>query len=118
MQFSAATIQKLQAVLKSAVNLDEGGVPGMTAVIFDKFGTELFVHSEGTRGASSTESMGPEHIIWLASCTKILTALSVMQLVERGSLSLDDGAQLEALCPEIADVQVLRDDGTLEPKRR
>ncbi|KAM3501933.1 hypothetical protein MY10362_005204 [Beauveria mimosiformis] len=46
-----------------------------------------------------------------------MTALSVMQLVERGSLSLDDGEQLETLCPELKDVRVLLDDATLEPKR-
>ncbi|KAK3177520.1 hypothetical protein K4F52_009718 [Lecanicillium sp. MT-2017a] len=61
--------------------------------------------------------MTPDSIYWIASCTKMLTALSCMQLVERGQLSLDDSDQLEKLCPELRDVQVLKKDGTLEPKR-
>ncbi|OAA46547.1 Beta-lactamase-type transpeptidase fold domain containing protein [Beauveria brongniartii RCEF 3172] len=117
MPFSDATVQSLKKILGDAVNLENGGVPGISAVVFDKAGNELLLHSAGTLGASSREPLTPEHVFWMASCTKIVTALSVMQLVERGSLSLDDGEQLEALCPELKDVQVLRDDGTLEPKR-
>lgn len=41
-----------------------------------------------------------------------------MQLVEQGMLSLDDADQVERLCPELTDVQVLQSDGTLVPKRR
>ncbi|KAH8712597.1 Acyltransferase LovD [Beauveria bassiana] len=118
MPFSDATVQSLKKILGNAVNLENGGVPGISAVVFDKAGNELLVHSAGTVGASSTEPLTPEHVFWIASCTKIVTALSVMQLVERGSLSLDDSEQLETLCPELKDVQVLRDDGTLEPKRK
>ncbi|KAJ6785523.1 hypothetical protein PWT90_03814 [Aphanocladium album] len=36
----------------------------------------------------------------------MVTAMSVMQLVERGSLSLDDSTQLETLCPELKEVGV------------
>ncbi|OAA70443.1 Beta-lactamase-type transpeptidase fold domain containing protein [Cordyceps fumosorosea ARSEF 2679] len=111
-------------ILDAAVNVNDGGVPGITAVVFDKTGTELFLHSAGTRGLSASasspaaEPMTPEHVFWIASCTKMVTALCVMQLVERGRLALDDADQLEALCPELRDVQVLRDgDGVLEPKR-
>ncbi|KGQ05251.1 hypothetical protein BBAD15_g9518 [Beauveria bassiana D1-5] len=119
MPFSDATVQSLKKILGNAVNLENGGVPGISAVVFDKAGNELLVHSAGTLGATSAEPLTPEHVFWMASCTKIVTALSVMQLVERGSLSLDDSEQLETLCPELKDVQVLRDDGgTLEPKRK
>ncbi|KAJ3496083.1 hypothetical protein NLG97_g2930 [Lecanicillium saksenae] len=117
MSFSATTIQGLKDIIGAAVKADDGGVPGITAVVFDRSGTELFVHSVGKCGASSTKPLTPGHVFWMASCTKIVTAMSVMQLVERGSLSLDDGAELEALCPELKEVQVLRDDGTLEPKK-
>lgn len=117
MSFSTTTIQNLKDILGAAVDSAEGGVPGISAVVFDKAGRELFMHAAGTRGASSTEPLTPEHVFWIASCTKMVTALSVMQLVESGRLSLDDGEQLERLCPELKAVQVLRDDGKLEPKR-
>lgn len=115
MKFSEETTQQLRAGIDGVV--ETGGVPGTTAVVFDKNGDELFVHSAGKRGARSNEPMTPDSIYWIASCTKMLTALSCMQLVERGQLSLDDSDQLEKLCPELRDVQVLKKDGTLEPKR-
>ncbi|EGX91563.1 Beta-lactamase-type transpeptidase fold domain containing protein [Cordyceps militaris CM01] len=118
MTFSATTVQSLKDILAAAVNVQDGGVPGITAVVFDKTGRELLVHSAGTLGASSAAPLTPAHVFWMASCTKVVTVVGVMQLVEAARLSLDDAAQLEALCPELRDVQVLRDDGALEPKRR
>lgn len=118
MPFSTTAIRALKDIVEAAVIPENGGVPGITAVVFDKAGNELFVHSAGTRGASSIDVLTPEHVFWIASCTKMLTALSIMQLVERGRVSLDDSQQLEELCPELRKVQVLRDDGILEPKRR
>ncbi len=117
MPFSTDTVHNLKDIVGAAVNSADGGVPGISVVVFDKAGHELFVHASGTRGASSTEPLTPEHVFWIASCTKMVTALGVLQLVEGGRLSLDDSDQLETLCPELKDVQVLRDDGTLEPKR-
>jgi CubicO group peptidase (beta-lactamase class C family) len=48
----------------------------------------------------------------------MIVGVAVMQLVERGVLSLDDSAQVESLCPELKAVQVLKADGTLVPKKR
>ncbi|TKA72630.1 hypothetical protein B0A55_05973 [Friedmanniomyces simplex] len=53
-----------------------------------------------------------------ASCTKIITGVACMQLVEQGKLSLDDPAQVEGLCPELKDVKVLQPDGSLVAKKR
>jgi len=59
-----------------------------------------------------------EHIFWIASCTKLLVGIACMQLVEQGTLSLDDATQAERLCPELKQVQVLQVDGTLGKKER
>ena len=40
-----------------------------------------------------------------------------MQLVEKGVLKLDDGNQLEGLCPELKDLPVLM-DGVVEKKNK
>lgn len=34
--------------------------------------------------------MKPDTTMWIASCTKLVTAISVLQCVEKGLLSLDD----------------------------
>ncbi|PSR93646.1 beta-lactamase/transpeptidase-like protein [Coniella lustricola] len=46
-----------------------------------------------------------DHYMWAASCTKLLTSISIMQLVEQGRLGLDD-AVYEVL-PELADVKII-----------
>lgn len=55
-------------------------------------------------------------VFWIASCTKLLATIVCMQAVEQGILKLDDHEQVYELCPELAKVQVLQDDGTLIDK--
>lgn len=59
-----------------------------------------------------------DRIYWLASCTKLVTAIACMQLVEQKRLALDDGNQLEELCPELRDVKVLESDGSMTEKNK
>ncbi len=61
--------------------------------------------------------MATDNVFWIASCTKMLTALACMQQVERGVLKLDDSEQLENLCPELKSLKVLNKHGKLETKR-
>lgn len=56
-------------------------------------------------------------IFWIASCTKMLTGVACMQLVEQGLLKLDDSEETERLCPELRELKVLLPDGTLEEKK-
>jgi CubicO group peptidase (beta-lactamase class C family) len=79
-------------------------------------GKELFAHAAGKRGFGSEEPMTLDSIFWIASCTKMITGIACMQLVEQGKLSLDDAAQTEKLCPELKDLQVLQPDGKLVAK--
>lgn len=46
-------------------------------------------------------------VFWIASCTKLITSIACMQLVECGTLLLDSSEQLESFAPELRDVQVL-----------
>jgi CubicO group peptidase (beta-lactamase class C family) len=43
--------------------------------------------------------------------------MACMQACEQGKLSLDDAEQVKKLCPELKDVKVLKDDGTLEDRK-
>lgn len=85
---------------------------------------ELFAYSSGagplhTRGAIITAGdQGDDDILWLASCTKLVTSIACMQLVEEGNLALDDVHQVETLCPELRDVKVVQEDGSLVEKKR
>ncbi|KAH8679316.1 beta-lactamase family protein [Ilyonectria robusta] len=92
------------------------GLPGTAVVVVGRDGEELFAHAAGKRGITSKEPMSLDTIFWIASCTKVITAIACMQLVEKGILDLDDGSHLERLCPELRDLKVLRPDGFLEVK--
>lgn len=48
----------------------------------------------------------------------MITDIACMQLVEQGRLSFDDAGQIEHLCPELKEIQVLQKDGRLVDKRR
>src|SRR5438105_13814421 len=89
-----------------------GDVPGVVAAA----ATDKGVIFEGAAGDLKQDS-----VLWIASMTKAVTGAAVMQLVERGKLSLD--APAADIVPEIAGKQVLVSigvDGTIKtrpPKR-
>ena len=98
------------------------GLPYASAVLVGRERTALFEHSSGTTAAAgqqpALDKPGSDDILWLASCTKLVTTIACLQLVEQDRLSLDDSNQVEAICPELKNVMVLLKDGTLVPKMR
>lgn len=111
-------VNALRAALEAACSDPTTGVPGAVAVVVDKNGDELFSHAAGRRGVASSDKMTTDSVFWIASCTKVVTGIACMQLVEKGVLRLDDGEQVEHLCPELKTLKVLRADGTLEAKNK
>ena len=76
--------------------------------------SELFHHEavspsisqdDDGQSAPGSQNLPDEHVndrvYWFASCTKLITAIARMQLVEQNKLALDDEYQLEGLCPEL-----------------
>jgi len=117
-QFSSATLKSLRQTVDTACADHKTGIPGSTVVVVGRDGKELFAHCAGNRGVNSNEPMTKDSIYWIASCTKVIVGIACMQLVEKGILALDDSKLLERLCPELKDVKVLQDDGTLVEKKR
>ncbi|KAI1408495.1 beta-lactamase/transpeptidase-like protein [Hypoxylon sp. FL1857] len=122
MNFSEEAAAELRSIVEQSIvtgaEATASTVPGTCCVIVDKDGTELFTHSAGKRGIRSKEPMTLDNTFWIASCTKAITGFAIMQLVEKGQLSLDDAAQVEGLCPELKDIKVLKDNGTFEAKKK
>jgi CubicO group peptidase (beta-lactamase class C family) len=102
---STEGLQKLKLLLQNAVQSD---LPLGSASIVNA-DQELF-HHEALSSAVPVQA--GEKVFWLASCTKLVTAIACMQLVEQGKLALDDGDQLETLCPYLRSVQVVELDGS------
>lgn len=118
MSLSAESLNRLRDIVDSSCADQKTGIPGVTVVVVGKDGNELFAHSAGKRGVSSNDDMTLDTIFWIASCTKALTGVACLQVVEKGLLKLDDGENLEKILPELKDFDVLRADGTIEKKKR
>lgn len=118
MGFSSKAAGNLKSAIDKACADAEKGLPGVVGVVVGKDGKEQFAYATGKRGFGSPDPMTLETIFWIASCTKMITGLACMQLVERGELSLDNATQVERLCPELKDLEVLQSDGSLVAKKR
>jgi CubicO group peptidase (beta-lactamase class C family) len=113
---SEATHKAVQTTLDNVTSNPETGVSGLVFAATNKDGEILTANASGNRGLDTKEPMTLETTFWIASCTKMIAAIAVMQLVEQGKLDLDDHKQLYKLCPELEKVQVLNDEGKLEDK--
>lgn len=108
----------VQQSLDSVTGNSKTGVPGLVFVAVDKNGQELVAAASGRIGLESKKPMTLDTVFWIASCTKLLTAIACMQAVEDGKLKLDDAELLYKHCPELREVKVLQDDGSLVQKEK
>src|SRR5215203_933403 len=94
----------------------ENGVPGVVAMATGRE-DNIYEGAAGKRELGKEAAMTTDTVFALFSCTKALTGVAVMQLVEEGALGLDDPAKEYA--PEISDIQVLEGfDADGEPRVR
>lgn len=80
-----------------------GGVPGVVAMATDARGN-VYEGAAGQREAGGA-AMTTDTVMCLFSCTKALTGVLLMQLVEEGRVALDEPAR--RLVPELGEVRVL-----------
>ncbi|RMD39259.1 hypothetical protein DV735_g5871, partial [Chaetothyriales sp. CBS 134920] len=118
MGLSTEAVSNITSALNAACADENKGIPGLVGIAIGKDGKELYAHAAGKRGFGSSEPMTLDSIFWIASCTKMITGVACMQLVEQGKLALDDADQVARLCPEIKNLSVLQPDGQLVPAKR
>lgn len=107
MPLSQQGVQGVKQVLDDVV---KDGSPGVVFTAIDKSGQTLVDHAAGTLGVDSSEPMDKDStIFWIASCTKLVTAIAVMQLVEQGKIPLDDADFVKKVAPEIKEKKVYAD---------
>lgn len=105
---------KLSTEITSAIQaaLDEttsGPTPRIPGLVYCAVNRQevFFSHASGKRGLDSSEPLSLDSTFWIASCTKLITSIACMQMVEQGKLRLDDVEQVESLAPELKAVQLL-----------
>lgn len=81
--------EKLSAKLERLVGDDDIQVPGLGVVVF-KDGSEVFSKFIGRRTINPAKPVTRHTRFRAASLSKMFTAFTLMQLVERGQLNLDD----------------------------
>ncbi|HEY1077655.1 MAG TPA: serine hydrolase domain-containing protein [Fontimonas sp.] len=106
--------EALDGVLRQAA--DSGEVPGVVAMITNRDGT-LYEGAFGKRSLDGAAPMTLDTVGLIASMTKAITSVAVMQLIERGQLDLDSPAS--RWLPELDKAQVLEGfDAAGKPKLR
>jgi methyl acetate hydrolase len=99
--------------------VDAKKVPGIGAISLDKSGKVLYKGTFGTTNIDdpSAPPFTDETPLIIWSCTKLVTSVAALQLMEQGKLKLDD--LVEKYVPKIKNLQVLDGfDDKGEPKYR
>ncbi|KAF2731348.1 beta-lactamase/transpeptidase-like protein [Polyplosphaeria fusca] len=83
----------------------EGESPDVLGAIFlavDKNGKKTVSHATGRSGLDTdTGPLTEDSVLRLASCTKLLTTLTALRLVQSNTLTLDDPSIIEQHLPEL-----------------
>lgn len=86
--------QTIQSLLDEATSDATSGIPGAVFVAVDRTGAQLAANASGVRGLTEKAPMTLDTIFYLASCTKLVTTIAALQLVELGFIRLDDASQV------------------------
>jgi CubicO group peptidase (beta-lactamase class C family) len=92
----------LDASLKGAVERKD--IPGVVALVTDKKGV-LYENAFGVADVATGRALKTDALFRIASMTKPITSVALMQLVEQGKIALDDPA--EKYLPELKNPQVV-----------
>src|ERR1700761_1465773 len=92
----------LDASLKGAVERKD--IPGVVALVTDAKGV-LYEGAFGVADVATGRALKTDALFRIASMTKPITSVALMQLVEQGKISLDDPA--EKYLPELANPKVI-----------
>lgn len=105
------TGSELDRLLRAAVL--SGTIPGVVAAATDRRGI-VYLGAFGSAAIDQRRALRPDSVFRIASMTKLVTAIAVLQLVEQGCVELD--APFRRSYPEFRQPPVLRafDSVTLE----
>lgn len=96
---------KIKPLFETTVK--ERRLPGVGAFVVDSTGKRLLNATAGKLNLDDEQSgdFTPDTPVPIFSCTKLVTCIAALQLVEQGKISLSDSA--EKYFPQISEIQVL-----------
>ncbi|KAL8721127.1 MAG: hypothetical protein Q9181_007777 [Wetmoreana brouardii] len=86
----------------------ENIIPGAVLLAANSSGSFKYENVFGSSSLKDFSSKPPlkiDSMMWIASCTKLVTSVAALQLVEKGHLGLDD--DVGSILPEVAELEVL-----------
>ncbi|KAJ4366624.1 GPI transamidase component [Ascochyta clinopodiicola] len=109
MPLSDQGVQGVKSLLDAVTSEGPTGSPGLAFHAVDRSGKTLVEHQAGNLGIDSKQAIDENTLFWIASCTKLVTAVALLQLVEQGKIGLDDAEAIKKYAPEIGKKQVYAD---------
>ncbi|KAK4696536.1 hypothetical protein P7C71_g1395, partial [Lecanoromycetidae sp. Uapishka_2] len=83
----------------------DGTIPGAILMAADRAGTFTYAKAFGVRSLRTKEPLELDSVLFIASCTKLMTSIAAMQCIERGQASLD--MDVAGVLPELAKADIL-----------
>lgn len=105
-QLSKKATETLKELIDQSVKDKKKDIPGVSVAITNSKGDDLFSYASGITGADSTDEITKDSIFWIASCTKLLASIALLQLVEQGKADLDSEEQIEKYVPELTKLPI------------
>ncbi|KAL2062951.1 hypothetical protein VTL71DRAFT_6023 [Oculimacula yallundae] len=105
-------MQELDSILEKYTSTDKNHLIGASFVAVNEKGETLYSKSFGNRTFDGAP-LQIDSVLWIASLTKLITAVACMIAVEQGLITLD--ANVRKIVPELKDLEVLtgfEDGGT------
>ncbi len=102
---------KLDAFMK---DMEKRGYPSCELAI-TKGGKTIYRTSVGYSDAEKTRPASNNDLYWMFSCTKVVTCIAALRVLEEGKISLDD--PVGKYLPEYSSMKVLDEDGTTHPAK-
>ena len=101
----AAQAQPMTAPIDNTLRsaIERGDVPGVVALVTDRNGV-LYRGAFGVADVDTKRPMAADSMFRIASMTKAVTSVALMQLVEQGKLTIED--RVEKYLPEMAGLKV------------
>ncbi|KAL1793726.1 hypothetical protein ACET3X_008708 [Alternaria dauci] len=96
---------EFETAIQDAIAAQE--IPGCAMAAKSRDGSFAYSKAFGATSMDSSRAkpFDLNTIMWVASCTKLMTSISAMQLVERGKVTLDE--PVYRIIPELEDFKVL-----------
>jgi CubicO group peptidase (beta-lactamase class C family) len=98
-------MEHLEKALENACT--NGDIPGAVLACTNTTGSFTYTKSFGVRSLDEGNDtpIDEDTLLTLTSCTKIVTAIAVLQIVDKGLIGLDD--EIDEVLPELAALKIL-----------